>query len=170
MKKFSLEKMPILLVAIIFCLVSPAHGESLDLIGWAERVTIVPENISIKAKVDTGAKNSSLHCDCSSTFQKNGEEWVTFTLTNDKGKKTVISRKVVRTSTIKRHFGMRQKRYVIKLAICLGGKTREVEVSLVNREGFNYQMLLGRTFIQGQFVIDPSKKYLVKKKCDTAKK
>ena len=154
------------ILAVLTQTTSVVHGESLDIIGRVEMVTILPENISVKAKVDTGAKNSSLHCECTNTFRKNDEEWVSFTLTNYKGEKTVISRKIERMSTIKRHFGKQQERYVIKLTLCLGGKSREVEVNLVNREGFNYQMLLGRTYLEGLFLIDPAETFIGKPKCD----
>jgi len=75
---------------------------------------------------------------------------------------------VTRMARIKRHFGKEQVRYVVKLGICLGSVYREAEVTLVDRTGFNYPLLVGRNFLKDDFLIDPSATFLNKPDCKGA--
>jgi hypothetical protein len=136
-----------------------------DVVGWIERVAIYPGKLLIKAKIDTGAKNSSLHCDCISPFDRDGEKWVGFTVENDKGQKIRLERKVHRTALVKRAGEDDQERMVILLGICLDRTYREAEVTLVDRSAMNYPMLIGRTFLEGEFVVDPDATFTTKPRC-----
>lgn len=127
-----------------------------EVVGWVEKARIYPGEIELKAKVDTGALTTSLNCDCSVQTDDNGEKRVRFTLVNYKGETLEVERKIVRMVKIKRHFGRSQERPVIKLGICLSGTYRDVEVNLVDRTGMNYQLLIGRTFLQDHFIVDPA--------------
>ena len=50
--------------------------------------------------------------------------------------------------------------------ICLGHTYADVEVSLVDREHFNYPVLLGRLVLAGRAIVDPSEEYLHEPACD----
>lgn len=137
--------------------------------GYVEKVVVYPGAIQIKAKIDSGALNNSLHCDsCDQTFERDGQEWVRFTLTNWRGDSTTIERPVIGRTAITRHFGKSQERLVINLPVCMGGVVKDMPVNVVDRSGFNYQMLIGRTFLNGDFLIDPSEKYLLGTDCPDA--
>ncbi|MGD8483503.1 MAG: RimK/LysX family protein, partial [Thioalkalispiraceae bacterium] len=120
-------------------------------VGWVEKVSIHPGNLDVKAKIDSGARTSSLHCDCIQIKEKEGEKWVSFTVTNFKGEQVRLERKIQRMSKIKRHFGELQERIVIKLGVCLGNVYKDIEVNVVDRTGLNYPMLIGRNFLSGDF-------------------
>jgi hypothetical protein len=141
-----------LLVLILLC--QPVYAK--EVIGWVENVAIYPGNLKLKAKMDSGAKTSSIHCDCQSTIRRNGEDWLRITVTNHKHELVTLERKIVRTVKIKRHFGEKQERPVIKLGICLKNVYKETEVNVIDRGGLNYQMLIGRDFLTGDFLIDPA--------------
>ena len=148
---------------------APLHArESKHVVGWVERVAIYPGDLVVRAKIDTGARTASLNCECVQHFKRDGEEWVRFTVVNTKGKSISLERRVVRTATIKRHFGGEQHRPVIRLGICLGGVYEETEVNLVDRSGFNYQMLIGRNFLKEDFVVDPARTFLSDPRCADA--
>ena len=66
---------------------------------------------------------------------------------------------------IKNLDGKPQTRLAIYLGICLGSSYEEAEVNLVDRSDFNYQMLIGRSFLKGNAIIDPSLKYTTKPNC-----
>lgn len=136
-----------------------------ELIGWVENVRITPGDVLITAKIDTGADTSSLHCDCVNKFIRNGEPWVKFNITGNNGKQVSLEKKIERTATIKRHFGAVQERDVIRLGLCIGGQYEERDVSLVDRTGFKYDLLIGRKFIAGKFFIDPSQQFVVEPHC-----
>jgi len=158
----------VLLVAgyLVVPVFATAVAEAKQVVGWVEKVRIYPGDLLIQAKLDTGAKTSSLNCDCMNFFERNGVEWVRFSLTNDEGATVSLEREIYRNSQIKRHFGENQERPVVKLGVCLGNAYQEVEVNLVDRGGLNYQMLIGRTALEGRFVIDPAATYTTKPRCE----
>ena len=137
--------------------------------GYVERVWIFPGPITTDAKLDTGAKTSSLNAREIETFRKREEDWVRFTVEERVGRQIIIERPVVRTVNIKRHFGKQQTRPVVELDICLGNRIKRTEVNLVDRRGFNYQMLVGRSFLMGDFLVDPESKFQLQPSCDSLK-
>jgi hypothetical protein len=162
-------KIIILFSLIPFHLIGIPHaqssGKNKQIVGWIEYVTILPENLKIKAKLDTGARSSSLNAVNVAEFKRGGDTFVRFALTNWKGRIETIEAKVIRMAKIKKHYSDPELRPVIRIGICLKKISKEVEVNLVNRSNFNYQLLIGRSFLKGAFVIDPAKTFTVKTDC-----
>ena len=144
---------------------SPTGAQNKDIVGRIERVRIYPGDLVLRAKLDTGARNSSLSAPSITKFEKNGETWVRISMKNHKGEEATIERKIIREATIKQKNRDSEKRPVIMLGICLGRKYREVEVNLVDRSEFNYQLLIGRSFLIGHLIVDPELKYTVEPDC-----
>jgi hypothetical protein len=142
-----------------------ASGQGKMVMGWLEKARIFPGNFLLRAKLDTGAKTCSLTALSRSEFTRNGEQWVRFEVKDKYAAKIAIERKVLRTVSVKRLGQELQKRPVVLLGICLGYIYKEIEVSLVDRTGFNYPMLLGRNFLGGNFLVDPSAKFTVPPSC-----
>lgn len=144
-----------------------AHSSGKDkrVVGWIEYVTILPENLKIKAKMDTGARNSSLNAVNILEYNRGGDTFVRFDLTNWKGRTETIEAKVIRSAKIKQHNSGPELRPVIRIGICLEKVYKEVEVNLENRSNFNYQLLIGRSFLKGEFAVDPSKTFTIKTDC-----
>lgn len=136
-----------------------------QIVGWIEYVGLYPGNLKIKAKLDTGARNSSLNATAIEKFNRNGETWIRFNIINWKDRTETFEAKIIRVAKIKQHNSEPEKRPVIQLEICLGKVLKEVEVNLVDRSNFIYQMLIGRSFLKDSFIIDPSLKFTVKPKC-----
>ncbi len=139
-----------------------ALEKNILIVGWVEYATILPENLKIKAKLDTGARNSSLNAVNIVEFKRAGEAFARFDLTNWKGRTETIEAQVIRITKIKQHNSEPERRPVIRVTICLGPVCKEVEVNLVNRSNFNYQMLIGRSFLKGEFAVDPSRTFTIK--------
>ena len=159
-RRYGLLLLPLLLSATV-----PASATAKEEVGWVEKAVVYPGAIEIEAKVDTGAETSSLHCQCIDPVKRDGREWVSFTLKNELGETVMLEKPVHRIARIKRHFGEQQARYVIMLGICLGDTYREAEFTLVDRTGFKYQMLIGRNFLQKDFLVDPSAAFLRQPAC-----
>ncbi len=155
------------LLGVALVLVAP-DLQAKQVVGWVENARVYPGDIRIRAKLDTGAKTSSLNCECQSTFDREGEKWVRFTLTNYRGRTVQIERKIHRIARIRRHGGRIQERIVIKLGVCLADVYKEIDVNLIDRSGFNYQMLVGRTFLKGDFIVDPSVTFTAAPECKGA--
>jgi hypothetical protein len=152
-----------LLGALVMAL--PAAGGEKKVVGWIEKVRLSPGNFVVHAKLDTGAEYCSLDAANLTEFERNGQRWVRFDLVERYNQKITLERPVVRTATIKRHFSQSQKRPVIKLGVCLGNIYKETEVNLVDRTKFRYRMLIGRKFMEGAVIIDPSAQYTIEPEC-----
>ncbi len=142
-----------------------ASGQGKMVMGWLEKARIFPGNLTLRVKLDTGAKTCSLTALGMKEFTRNGEEWVRFEAKDKYADKVTMERKVLRWVTIKRHGGELQKRPVVLIGVCLGYIYKEIEVGLVDRTGFNYPMLLGRSFLEGNFIVDVSAKFTVPPSC-----
>ena len=159
-----------LLILVCLLVVLPAPGVvwAKQVVGWVENVKVYPGGVMVKAKLDTGAKTSSLDCECITPFKRDGKDWLSFSVKNHLGEIVRLEKPVVRIAHIKRHFGKEQVRYVVKLGLCLGSVYREADVTLVDRTGFNYSLLVGRNFLKHDFLIDPSATFLNQPDCKGA--
>jgi hypothetical protein len=135
------------------------------IVGWIEKAALYPHDILLHAKLDTGARTSSINAPDPDYFERGGEEWVRFRVSSRNLETVMIEAPVVRESRIKRHFGEKQVRPVILLDICIGQVHKKVEVNLVDRTGFNYQLLIGRNYLKDSFLIDSSSTYTVSPDC-----
>jgi len=125
--------------------------------GWLEKVLVCPGGYGLVAKLDTGAKTSSLHVSEVRMFERNGQRWAAFSGKDRDGKEYVFERQVVRTVKIKDLNGGTLERPVVRLGIVLGNTYREAEFSLEDRSRMNYRLLLGRTYLRrARLVINPA--------------
>jgi len=147
----------------------PADAESKKVIGWLEMVRIYPGNLKMRAKMDTGAKSSSINVYKLQKFERAGETWINFEIRektkNKKGKSATFEKKVIDSVKIKKKGGGLEERIVVKLEICLAGVHKEIEVGLLDRSNFHYQVLIGRTDLENIFVIDPAEVFTHKPDC-----
>jgi hypothetical protein len=165
MRSINIIRLLIFALAFLEGFSTAVYSDKKQVVGWIEYVNIYPENLKIKAKLDTGAKNSSLNAVNIVEFKRGGEVFVRFDITNWKGRTETIEAKVIRIAKIKRHKSETEQRPVIRLGICLGKVYREVEVNLVNRSNFLYQLLIGRSFLKGEFAVDPARTFTIKTDC-----
>jgi hypothetical protein len=149
-------------------LATSATASEKKVVGWIERARIFPGGFALPAKIDTGADHSSLNVKGFTLFDRDNEDWVRFTVTDDDGKEHKFERKMVRLAKIKRHSGPRQERPVVLLGICVGGHYHETEVNLVDRSKFKYPLLIGRSFSADAMIVDPSATYTVEPDCPGA--
>jgi hypothetical protein len=134
--------------------------------GWIEVVRILPGELDVKAKLDTGARTSSLDAPDVENFEKDGKPWVRFGFTTNAGTSTLVERPVKRVARIKDLTGPHQLRSVIEIGVCLADRYAITEVTLYDRTGFNYRLLLGRSFlIHANVVVDPNATHLTRAHC-----
>jgi len=150
----------------LLALALPGAAGQKKVVGWIEKVRIYPGNVLVHAKLDSGAEYSSLDAANLTEFTRDGKQWVRFDLEEKReGKKLTIERPLRRWAPIKRHNQEPQRRPVISLGVCLGAIYKETEVNLVNRQNYQYRMLIGRKFLEGEVVIDPSAQYTLEPHC-----
>ena len=136
-----------------------------QIVGYVEAVKIFPSKFPLIAKLDTGARTSSIDVRMVTHFTRGGERWVKFSVESNEGKVIEFERPIVRISKIKRAGVARDERPVIVLPICMGGVLKDAEVNLTERPKMNYRLLLGRLFLSGDFLVDPGQTHLSNPTC-----
>ncbi len=134
-------------------------------VGLIEKVKIYPEKLLFYAKLDTGARHSSLNADRMQRFKRDGKDWVRFTVVDRNKKAMTLERPVMRTAKVKQRDGKLQERPVVLLNLCIGRIVKNVEVNLVDRRHFIYPILIGRSYLKGEFAVDPEEKFTAKPDC-----
>lgn len=135
-------------------------------IGWQEWVSLPTIGIpAVKAKIDTGARTSSLHALDIRRFKENKREYLSFRVHPIQGSKKIVvacRAPIIDYRGVMSSNAQIEKRYVINSLIRLGGKEWEIEITLSNRDPLRFRMLLGRQALDSMVLIDPSKKLLVR--------
>ncbi len=113
---------------------------------------------AIKARIDTGAKTSSLHAFNIHPFEADGKKYVHFDIHPLQDNRKVIQScrgLVVDKRAVKSSSGEKETRHVIKTPLTLGGETWDIEVTLTNRDSMGFRMLIGREAMKERVLIDP---------------
>jgi len=136
-------------------------------IGWQEWVSLPTLKIpAIKAKIDTGAKTSSLHAFDIEPYRRGSQQYVKFLvhpLQSNSSIDIICHAPVIDIRGVMSSNAHVEQRYVIKSGLVLGDQEWEIELTLSNRDPLRYRMLLGREALRSKVLIDPSKSLRVKK-------
>lgn len=132
------------------------------IIGRVETVLIAPEKIKLKARIDTGAGISSLHASNLIEFERDGKDWVKFTIPTSKTESIALEQPVKRFVAIKQHSGEPQRRPVVLMSLTLGPIHEQIEMTLTDRSDYLYDVLIGRNFLRDRAIVDVSKKFRIK--------
>ncbi len=153
-------------LSLLLFTASAAHAEARDLriLGWLEEARLASADIAIQAKLDTGADNSSLNAPEHERFERDGEEWIRFSVENQHGEKHTFEKPVVRNVRIRSASGT-SRRPVVKMELCVGDVLRRVEVNLADRSNLEYQMLIGRSYMQDRILVDSGAEFTTSPDC-----
>jgi hypothetical protein len=135
------------------------------LIGWREWVSLPELGIdAIKAKVDTGARTSTLHAFEVDPYEESGVPMVRFGI-HPLQKRTDVeiycTAPVVDRRWVSDSGGHREQRWVILTRLRLGAIEWPLELTLTNRDSMLFRMLLGRTGMGHRFMVRPDASYLL---------
>ena len=133
-------------------------------IGWREWVELPDLGIpSIKAKVDTGARTSSLHAFNVEEYGDGGRQMVRFELMPEQRNSRIVVSAVaplVEHRKVTPSSGQAEVRPVVLTTIGLLGELWPVELTLTSRDQMGFRMLLGRQALRRRFVVDPGRSFL----------
>lgn len=133
------------------------------ILGAVENVYMDEVKAGFETRIDTGAESSSLDAHNIILFERDGKQWVrfdVFTQGYDKPSQTFES-KVERFVHIKQESDEESdRRPVIHAHLQIGPYKAETDLNLVDRSHLEYQLLLGRKFMQDIAVVDVAQSFI----------
>ncbi|MDX1679445.1 MAG: RimK/LysX family protein [Akkermansiaceae bacterium] len=122
-------------------------------IGWREWVEFPEWGIRMRAKADTGAKSSAIDC---AEITELPEERVRFTVRLDRKEKKLITLEapIAKRTHVKSSIGQGHDRIFIETTMKLADVEKKILVSLVCRKNMIHRLLLGRTTLSDDFLVD----------------
>jgi hypothetical protein len=146
-----------------------ADGPALPLlIGWKEYLALPELGIDrLKAKIDTGARTSTLHVAAVRILAEHldGSADLELSLPGDRRhpeRAATARARMLRRVTVTDSGGHREVRPLIATELVLGPVRKRIFLTLTDRSGLLFRMILGRKALEGDFLVDVSRKYLLR--------
>ncbi|GAB7006223.1 RimK/LysX family protein [Nocardioides sp. AN3] len=134
-----------------------------SVVGWREWVGLPGVGVEwMKAKIDTGARTSSLHAFALEEFTSDGEPWVRFEVhpwQRSASDAVAVEVPVHDRRTVRSSSGHSQDRVVVRLDLRLADRVVPAEVTLTRRDEMGFRMLVGREVLQQGYVVDVATSY-----------
>jgi hypothetical protein len=149
-------------------IINPIECLGKQVVGWREWVSMPGICIpAMKAKLDTGARTSALHTFRLEKFREGGRRMVRFgihPLQRRTDIEIMCEAEVVGERLVSDSGGHREKRLVIMTEVEMGGRVFEIELTLTNRDTMQFRLLIGRTAMDGNLIIDPERSFMLGRK------
>jgi len=138
-------------------------------VGWKERIAFPDWKLRrVKVKIDTGARTSAIGAVYYELLDLPGEGRVAdLTLGLDRkapDRQVRLRVPVLGTVRVRNSAGQRELRPLVETRVRLGPLTKVIRLTVTNRTTMRFPVILGRLALAGDFVVDVSRKYLLKKK------
>lgn len=135
-------------------------------IGWKELVDFPDWRLrKVRVKIDTGARTSALDVSSYELHQEaNGlvAELRLALYRKHPERVKVVRAPVLRMVVVSNSNGMKEQRPLIETRIRLGQATRTIQLTITNRCSMCFPVILGRKFLEGNFLVDVSRKFLLR--------
>jgi hypothetical protein len=137
------------------------NSETFD-IGWCEHVALPELGVTLRAKIDTGARSCALHVTSMREigFDDSGNVLCDITLPDEQGKERALRVVVVEYAQVKDSGGHTERRPVIETLLRMGDRGWRVRVTLTDRGDMRFPMLVGRTALGPDMRVHPSRRFL----------
>lgn len=131
-------------------------------IGRRERIALPDlQSVGVEAKIDTGAFRTAVHCISARETERKGKKVLETKFDLDgQGEKTFYFKRY-KLRVIKNSFGQSEERYCIRTTLRIGSKDIKSDVSLTDRSGMKFQVLIGRKTLGRKFLVDVSSVFLL---------
>jgi hypothetical protein len=135
----------------------------LPVIGWREWVALPALGIPrVKAKIDTGARSSSLHAYGLDEFERDGRAMLRFRvhpLQRSASLTITCEAELLEWRKVRSSSGVEELRPVILTDAELLGQRWRIELTLSRRDAMGFRMLLGRQAVRRRFIVDPGSSF-----------
>jgi hypothetical protein len=136
------------------------------ILGWREWLALPALGIgAIKAKLDSGARSTSLAVESIEPFERDGRLHVHFRVKPRRRSTRVVACEaaVVDRRPVTDSGGHTSERWFIRSELLLAGRRFETDINLTDRRAMLFPLLLGRATLAGRFRIDPELSYTAAK-------
>lgn len=139
----------------------PKDEKPKQIIGATSSLIETKSGISFPARIDTGATSCSIHVEKweikneSKNRRKNIGKPIRFLLNNLNGEKGWVEGKVISTVLVKTSDNT-ERRYKVPMTLKRGKFKKKIRVSLNDRSHMEYPLLIGRNFLEGDWLVDVS--------------
>lgn len=141
------------------------NTETKTLLGELEYVHLDPPGLAFSARIDTGARTSSLNAIDIVEFERDGKPFVKFKMHHPQsGELIELTRRLRRHVRIKERGDKEaQRRPVVRIRVMLADINEQIDFTLENRSKFKHQVLIGRNLLSDLAIVDVSKKFITAK-------
>jgi hypothetical protein len=144
------------------------RSSTLPVLGWKEHVELPEWGLRLRGKLDTGARSSALHV---ANFEEVGVHdaeghllpVVRFDVVlgrRDTPRHHEIEAPVVGHKVVRDTGARAERRPVVRTRLVCGPLDTEADITLTDRTGMIFRMLLGRLTLEHHCVVDPGHGYL----------
>lgn len=135
------------------------------IIGWKETVDLPDWGIqSIIAKADTGARRSAIDVKKLQLLPDGTIEFDIVLSRLDRNFTHRVRCPVAHVTKVRSSNGEEHRRYFVETRLRIGEREKQIELSLVCRKAMVCRMLLGRSALGADFIVDPEKKHTTRKR------
>ena len=137
-----------------------AHKDHL-VIGWQEFVALPEWGVTfIRAKSDTGARSTAVDVVSLEELPGNRVRFELALSRNNRDKLVQAEADISRRTRVRSAHGSTQDRLFVETTIRIGPIEKKIEVGLVCRKKMICRMLLGRTTLEGSFLVMSDERFL----------
>jgi len=149
----------------------PGSTRTLPVLGWKEHVELPEWGLKLRGKLDTGARSSALHVtDLTELGEHRDPETgtasplVRFDVvlgTKRNPEHHEVEAPIIGHKRVRDTGARAEDRPVVRTRIVCGPLDTVADITLTDRSGMNFRMLLGRLTLERLCVVDPAHGYLV---------
>lgn len=129
-------------------------------VGQVEKAWLPHLDMILTARMDTGATTASLDARDIQVFERDGEQWVRFTVIDGEKPRTFERKRVRKVRIIQSSTEEAERRPVIELQVVIGSISQKAEFTLTDRSHLDYQVLIGRNILRDVMVVDVSESHI----------
>lgn len=151
--------------------ITPKKPSEKTVIGWSECVDFPLWDLyGVRAKCDTGARTSALHVEEFDLLPGGQVHFEIILSRKNPNKRARVTAPISRWGRVRSSTGEFKVRCFVKTLVTIGHVTKEIEISLVSREKMRFRMLLGRSALERDFLVDVSHRGVLHPKKDVKPK
>lgn len=140
----------------------------LPVLGWKERAALPEWGIArLRVKLDTGAKTSAIHV---LNIREDGQHDIEgerlpvlrFDIPMSRrsgGRRISVAAPVVGYKSVRDTGAKAERRPVVRTRLVCGPIDRRIDITVTDRSGMIFRMILGRQALEGLILVDPARGY-----------